>query len=218
MVSFYSKSFCIIGTSLFLLDKRNPSAAYYAEGQEKRRNGPRRHDVRSAGASSQAPAPTTVPKMHAARRRDRLRSAGRPNGTPQPPEARPTKLRRNGVQGTVQPTRSAPQPHESDCGAHGAPSEEEKSFGLRGGCKDGCGGENSRDGCWAGRGEDERPENRQPSGNQRPEAAAAGACPVAGAAGAAGVSTSSAGPSAAESFVAESSAAAGASNRGTPSI
>ena len=91
-------------------------------------------------------------------------------------------------------------------------------IGLRGGCKDGCGGENSRDGCWAGRGEDERPENRQPSGNQRPEAAAAGACPVAGAAGAAGVSTSSAGPSAAESFVAESSAAAGASNRGTPSI
>ena len=89
---------------------------------------------------------------------------------------------------------------------------------VRGGCKDGCGGENSRDGCWAGRGEDERPENRQPSGNQRPEAAAAGACPVAGAAGAAGVSTSSAGPSAAESFVAESSAAAGASNRGTPSI
>ena len=31
--------------------------------------------------------------------------------------------------------------YESDCGAHGAPSEEEKSFGLRGGCKDGCGEE-----------------------------------------------------------------------------
>lgn len=134
------------------------------------------------------------------------------------PEARPTKFRHSGAQGAVRPIKSAPQPYESDCGAHGAPSEEEKSFGLRGGCKDGCGGENSRDGCWAGRGEDERPENRQPSGNQRPEAAAAGACPVAGAAGAAGVSTSSAGPSAAESFVAESSAAAGASNRGTPSI
>lgn len=77
---------------------------------------------------------------------------------------------------------------------------------------------NGRDSCRAGRGEDERPENRQPAGNQRPEAAAAGACPVAGAAGAAGVSTSSAGPSAAESFVAESSAAVGASKRGTPSM
>lgn len=127
------------------------------------------------------------------------------------PEARPTKLRRNGVQGTVQPTRSAPQPHESDCGAHGAPSEEEKSFGLRGGCKDGCGGENSRDGCWAGRGEDERPENRQPSGNQRPEAAAAGACPDAGAAGVSSAAVASC-------PAARSSAAAGASNRGTPSI
>lgn len=71
---------------------------------------------------------------------------------------------------------------------------------------------NGRDSCRAERGES------KPAGNQRPEAAAAGACPVAGAAGAAGVSTSSAGPSAAESFVAESSAAAGASNRGTPSI
>lgn len=71
---------------------------------------------------------------------------------------------------------------------------------------------NGRDSCRAERGES------KPSGNQRPKAAAAGACPVAGAAGAAGVSTSSAGPSAAESFVAESSAAVGASNRGTPSI
>lgn len=108
--------------------------------------------------------------------------------------------------------KKRPQPYESDCGAHGAPSEEEKSFGLRGGCKDGCGGENSRDSCRAERGES------KPAGNQRPEAAAAGACPVAGAAGAAGVSTSSAGPSAAESFVAESSAAVGASKRGTPSM
>lgn len=70
---------------------------------------------------------------------------------------------------------------------------------------------NGRDSCRAGRGEDERPENRQPSGNQRPEAAAAGACPVAGAAGVSSTAVASC-------PAARSSAAAGASNRGTPSI
>lgn len=70
---------------------------------------------------------------------------------------------------------------------------------------------NGRDSCRAGRGEDERPENRQPSGNQRPEAAAAGACPVAGAAGVSSAAVASC-------PAARSSAAVGASKRGTPSM
>lgn len=212
MVSFYSKSFCIIGTSLFLLDKRNPSAAYYAEGQEKRRNGPRRHDVRSAGASSQAPAPTTVPKMHAARRRDRLRSAGRPNGTPQPPKH---DRQSSGTAGRKAPCslQEAPRSRTNRTAGHTVRHRKRRRVSVCGAAaKTAAERKNGRDSCRAERGES------KPAGNQRPEAAAAGACPDAGAAGAAGVSTSSAGPSAAESFVAESSAAAGASNRGTPSI
>lgn len=70
---------------------------------------------------------------------------------------------------------------------------------------------NGRDSCWAGRGEDERPENRQPAGNQRPEAAAAGACPDAGAAGVSSAAVASC-------PAARSSAAVGASKRGTPSM
>ena len=150
------------------------------------------------------------------RSNNRPKDARRPAAGPAPlrraserntstPEARPTKLRHSGAQGAVRPIKSAPQPYESDCGAHGAPSEEEKSFGLRGGCKDGCGGENSRDGCWAGRGES------KPAGNQRPEAAAAGACPDAGAAGVSSAAVASC-------PAARSSAAVGASKRGTPSM
>lgn len=211
MVSFYSKSFCIIGTSLFLLDKRNPSAAYYAEGQEKRRNGPRRHDVRSAGASSQAPAPTTVPKMHAARRRDRLRSAGRPNGTTQPPKH---DRQSSGATGCKAPCslQEAPRSRTNRTAGHTVRHRKRRRVSVCGAAaKTAAERKNGRDGCWAGRGEDERPENRQPSGNQRPEAAAAGACPVAGAAGVSSAAVASC-------PAARSSAAAGASNRGTPSI
>lgn len=205
MVSFYSKSFCIIGSSLFLLDKRNPSAAYYAEGQEKRRNDLRRHDVRSAGASSQAPAPTTVPKMHAARRRDRLRSAGRPNGTTQPPKH---DRQSSGATGCKAPCslQEAPRSRTNRTAGHTVRHRKRRRVSVCGAAaKTAAERKNGRDSCRAERGES------KPAGNQRPEAAAAGACPDAGAAGVSSAAVASC-------PAARSSAAVGASKRGTPSM